>query len=66
MVAATIQPARPPRRPLDSYSPEVLAEWIKRSGFSYFPEEFDYIEAELAGYQSPSYVPPGAALAKGA
>lgn len=41
-------------RPLDQYSPAVLAEWIHRRGFSFFPEELDFVERELAGQAEPS------------
>jgi hypothetical protein len=34
-------------RPLESYSVEVLAEWIRVRGFSYFPEELEGIEKRM-------------------
>jgi hypothetical protein len=42
----------PNRRPLEQYSAPVLAEWIRRRGISYFPEELDHVEAELARHQA--------------
>ncbi len=35
------------KRPLESYSPRVLAEWVRKRGISYFPEEIEAIERQL-------------------
>lgn len=37
-----------PDRPLEAYSSEVLADFIRGRGISYFPEELDFIEQRLS------------------
>lgn len=46
----------PNNRPLESFTPAVLAEWVRVRGFSYFPEELQGIEDRMAKVWAPGDV----------